>query len=105
MRFLFKRYNLVKIPGKSSFEDITTREVGLMIEADSSISENGNEYFSSRALDEFLHGSTLKRPDLINIREQILKDIYIDVPESKTKNINTEFLKLFARDLRISGEE
>ena len=97
---LFKPYKLIKIPGKTSFEDITLQELGLMIEADSSICENGNDYFSSRALDEFLHGTTLKRPDLIKIREYILKDIYINLPESKNKKINVDFLKKTAQELK-----
>lgn len=100
MKFILKSYKLIKIPGKNSFEELTIPEVGLMIEADSSLSKNGNEYFSSRALDEFLHGIDLKRSDLIEVRERILREIYIDNPPSKIKKINTEFLKKISRELQ-----
>jgi hypothetical protein len=96
-----KPYKIIKIPGKSSFEDLTIQEVGLMIEADPSICENdGNDYFSSVALDEFLHFRNLKRPDLVKIRDRILQEIYIDIPGSKNKEINTDFLVKIAQELK-----
>ena len=75
-----------------------------MIEADSSLSPSGNEYFAGCALDEFLYTTTLKRPDLVEIQKEILEHIYIDIEGSKNKKINTTFLKEFAEKLkRTSG--
>jgi len=41
-------HDVIKIPGKT-FEDLSFEEVALMIEADSSLSPNGNDYFASCA--------------------------------------------------------
>ncbi len=83
---------IIKIPGKS-FTDLSVNEVAHMIEADSSISANGNEYFSGCALDEFIHCARLDgRPDLEKIRSDILNNIYIDVQGSREKKINVEYL-------------
>lgn len=97
MKFSLKFYRLIKISGKSSFEELSLPEVGLMIAADSSISENGNESFSSRALDEFLHSADLKRQDLIEVRDRILREIYCD---GNPKRINTKFLRKISRELQ-----
>ena len=71
---MFKK--IIRIPNKSSFKELSLNDVGLMIEADSSLTDDGNDYFSSVALDEFLHFRGLKgRPDLQTIREKILKKI------------------------------
>ncbi len=85
---------IIKIRGKRTFSDLSHLEVVYMIEADSSISPSGNKYFSSCALDEFLHCSVLTdRPDLEKIKSDILKSIYIDSEGAKEKIINTIFLK------------
>jgi hypothetical protein len=95
---------IIKIPGKS-FEDLSLLEIALMIEADSSLAEDGNDYFASCALDEFLHCSKLEgRADLQQIRDEILNNIYLDIPDSKSKKINTEFLVQYANDLRSKTE-
>ncbi len=90
----------IKIPSKSSFEDLTIEEIGLMIEADSSISKNGNESFSSSALDDFLHNTVLKRTELAELQSSILENIYIDVPGSNSKEINVKYLKALAAKLK-----
>lgn len=102
MKFLFRKHDVIKIPGKS-FEDLSMEEVGWMIEADSSLSPNGNEFFSSCALDEFLHNIEPKRADLKNIQQKILNNIYINIEGSKDKRINTEFLTQFA--LQLKGDK
>ena len=95
---------IIKIPGKS-FEDLSLIEVALMIEADSSLEQDGNAYFASCALDEFLHCSKLDgRLDLQQIREDILSKIYLDIPDSKSKKINTKFLVQYAESLRNRSE-
>ena len=72
-----------------------------MIEADSSLANDGNEYFSPIALDEFLHFRDLKdRPDLQSIRKHILENIYIDVDGNHRKKINVNFLMEYANELR-----
>jgi len=77
-----------------------------MIEADSSLSDDGNESFASCALDEFLHGAILNdRPDLQKIRSEILENIYLDIPNSKNKKINTEYLIEYANKLRNQSEK
>ncbi|KAF0810945.1 hypothetical protein A167_00432 [Alcanivorax sp. S71-1-4] len=99
MKFLFQSHKVIKIPGKS-FEDLTLREVALMIDTDSSLSPNGNEHFSSCALDEFLHNTELERSDLRQLQEEILKNIYIDVDGSKNEKINTSYLKKLSSSLK-----
>lgn len=96
---------IIKIPGKESFTDLSLKEVALMIEADSSLSKEGNTSFASCALDEFLHFSNLDgRPDLQEIQSDILRNIYIDIEGSKTKKINAEFLKKYAQELQAKSE-
>lgn len=99
MKFLFQSHKVIKIPGKS-FEDLTLGEVTLMIDADSSLSPNGNEYFSSCALDEFLHNTELERSDLRELQAEILENIYIDVDGSRNKKINTSYLKKLSSSLQ-----
>lgn len=99
MKFIFKAHKVIKIPNKG-FDDLSAKEVGLMIEADSSISPGGNDFFASCALDEFLHNAELIRPDLKKIQNEILENIYIDVHGTINKKINTEFLKEMARKLK-----
>ena len=51
-----KFIRIIKIENKT-FEDLTLAEIALMIDADTSISPHGNDYFSSSALDIFLHNT------------------------------------------------
>ena len=99
MRFLFRMHDVIKMPGKT-FEDLSMAEVALMIEADSSISPDGNEYFSSCALDEFLHNIEPKRQDLKDLQTKILNNIYVDIEDSEEKKINTTFLLALASELK-----
>ncbi len=101
MKFMFHMHDVIKIPGKK-FEDLTLEEVALMIEADSSISPNGNVYFASCALDEFLHNTKLKRKDLRKLQEEILKHIYIELPGLDEKKINTDYLMAMVSRLRAA---
>lgn len=93
---------IIRIPGKS-FDDLDAEEVALMIEADSSLSPNGNTCFSSRALDEFVHFADLRRSDLQRLRDLIRENLYLDLPGRKEKKINTDFLISLAERVR-SGE-
>ena len=97
---IIKGEEIIKVQGKSKFDELSLSEVGLMIDADSSISKDGNEFFASCAFDEFLHGATIDREDLLEIREHILNNIYLDQDGSSEKQINVEFLKTFSRDLQ-----
>jgi len=101
MKFMFHMHDVIKIPGKT-FEDLSLEEVALMIEADSSISPNGNNYFASCALDEFLHNTKLKRKDLRKLQEEILKHIYIELPGLDRKKINTDYLMAMVSRLRAA---
>ena len=96
------RFNIIKIDGKK-FNDLSLGEVGLMIDADSSFCEDGNEFFASCALDEFLYGANLKRADLIEIRERILNNIYIDISGSSQKKINANYLRWLSAELKKDG--
>ncbi len=92
MKFFSKSGDIIKIPGKISFDDLSLKEISLMIEADSSISPDGNDFFSSNALDEFLHNTSLSRSDLKAIQQDILANIYISIEGSKNKKINIKYL-------------
>lgn len=104
MKGLFQSHSVIKIPGKT-FEDLTLEEVALMIDADSSISPEGNEYFSGCALDEFLHNVRLKRSDLRGLQEEILKNIYIVLEGSKNKEIDVDYLKQLSSSLKKRGSQ
>ena len=94
----------IRDPDKT-YTDLTTNEVALMIEADSALTNDGNELFANCALDEFLHNAILdSRPDLQQIRTEILDNIYLDIPGSKNKQINTEYLIQYAKKLRDQNE-
>ena len=96
---------IIKIPGKTSFTELSLSEIALMIRADSSICKQGNSSFASCALDEFLHFSDLgSRPDLEKIRTDILDQIYLSTPSSTEKSINVEFLKEYSQMLETSSE-
>lgn len=99
MKFMFQTHDVIKIPGKT-FEDLSLEEVALMIEADSSLSPNGNDYFASCALDEFLHNTKLKRKDLRKLQEEILKHIYVELPGLVEKKTNTDYLMAIVSRLR-----
>ncbi len=99
----FKAKEIIKIPGKT-FDNLSAREVALMIEADSSLSEDGNEFFSSCALDEFLYGAELERKDLCELRDEILQNIYVNVEGQKYKDINTDYLKKLCDKLNKPGQ-
>ena len=72
---------IIKIPNKESFEDLALYEFGLMIEADSSLSKDGNSSFASCAPDEFLHSRNFSdSPELQRIQSCILENIYLDIP-------------------------
>ena len=72
-----------------------------MIEADSALSPEGNELFDGCALDEFLHFRTFDAsPQLQKIQSYILENIYLELPGSKNKEINTVFLKAYAKELK-----
>ncbi|MCF6325336.1 MAG: hypothetical protein L3J89_13625 [Gammaproteobacteria bacterium] len=99
MIFGVKSGGIIKIQGKN-FEDLSLSEIGLMIDADSSLSPNGNEFFSSCALDVFLHNTVLECPDLKTLQKGILDNIYLNVQGEKSKRINTEYLRQLSIDLR-----
>ena len=90
---------IIRIP-KKSFGDLTWEEVALMIEADSSVSPSGNKYFSSCALDEFLTINYLERKDLQYLQKYISDNIYKDENNSRTKKVNSSFLKALAKDIK-----
>lgn len=98
MRFNIRSYQVIKIPGKE-FNDLSLKEVALMIQADSSLSPDGNKYFAACALDEFLHCAELKKPLLKKIRDEILSEIYIDREGAKYMDINTQFLIDYSNNL------
>ena len=104
MKFCFKSDDIIKIPGKAHFDDLSLKEVALMIEADSSICQEGNDCFSSNALDEFLHNTSLSRSDLKAIQQDILANIYVDVEGSKNKKINIEYLLDLSKKLNQDEE-
>ena len=99
MKFLFRMHDVIKIPGKT-FEDLSLKEVALMIEADSLISPDGNKYFASCALDEFLHNTKLERKDLKELQEEILRHIYLNIEDSQEKKVDTDYLMSLVSKLR-----
>lgn len=93
----------IRLDGDRSYEDLTFAEIALMIEADSSISPEGNESFHPAALDDFLHGFEPKRSETAEIQRRLLDNIYTDRPGTKTKSINTAYLIEAAAKLK-NGE-
>lgn len=94
---MFKK--IIRIPNKS-FNDLNAEETALMIEADSSLTADGNESFASCALDEFLYAAELHRADLLALRKLILDNIYVDKAGTTRKEINSEFLRKLADKIR-----
>lgn len=92
--------NIIKIKNKKEFDDLTIYEIALMIDADSSLSPEGNDFFSSNALDEFIHNSSLKRDDLNFIKKCLSENIYLDIDGKNYKKINVDFLKRFSKELK-----
>ena len=77
---------IIKIRGKTSFEQLTLSEISEMIRADSAISRDGNDNFSSSALDIFLNnGNKYKSSELEMIRAEILDRIYMEGCSLKEK--------------------
>lgn len=96
-RSRFRR--IIRIPGKT-FNDLSLAEVASMIEADSSMSPEGNEQFDSSALDVFLHNANLSRCDLLTVREELLAMIYVSIPGSDCREVDVEFLRHYSARLR-----
>ncbi len=93
----FKPKPYIKIKNKS-FNDLNAKELAYMILADSSLSQNGNKYFDNMALDEFLTTDIVKNKDLLELKDFINKNIYIET-NSNIKEINKLFLKKLASNL------
>jgi len=97
---LFKE--AIRIPGRD-FDDLNAHEVCRMIEADSSMSPEGNESFDPSALDIFLYNARLTHPRLMAVREEILRGIYKAAPGTRVLAVDTDFLKEVAS--RIGREQ
>lgn len=102
MPFNFSIKDIIKIEGKT-FDDLTVFEVAKMIDADSSLTNEGNEYFSSSALDEFLHNYEPERDDLKRVQKKILENIYVSNEGGIEKEINKEFLISFSKQLKLEN--
>ena len=99
---VFKPKPYIKIENKS-FDDLSSEELAYMILADSSLTKDGNEYFDSMALDEFLTIEIVKNKDLLELKDFINNNLYIET-ESDIKDIDRAFLRKLASNLFASED-
>lgn len=75
------------------FDELSWEEVARMIEADSALSEGGNNDFSGCALDEFIYSEDVLRPDLRELQRYLRRRIYLRCPDSSERRIDTDLLR------------
>ena len=87
---------LIKIPGKTSFDQLTKPEVGLMIEA---FLQEGNEYFDPLAFNDFLHASLLNE-QLKQLQEELNRCAFLPSGGDDWPRVDYDYLKRLVEDLR-----
>jgi hypothetical protein len=87
---------IIKIEGKSRFDQLTKREVGVLID---SFLEGGNEYFDKIAFNEFLHAD-LGSSDLVNIQEALNRNTFVPSKLRRSPDINMEYLISLSKMLK-----
>lgn len=94
--------DLIKISGKSDFDQLTKTEIGLMIEA---FLGDGNEFFDQLAFNEFLHAK-LKNKDLRQIQDDLNRNSFLPAEGDEWPPINFAYLKSLASSLlELKGTE
>lgn len=94
---LISASRFIKIPNVRNCDELSLDQVASMIDA--SLTPDGNEQFTSRALDEFL-SIKLRNNELIKVQQAILNNIYSEVEGQSFKDIDVNFLIEFAQKLR-----
>jgi len=86
---------IIKIKGKTNFDQLTKAEVALMIEA---FLNGGNKSFDKLALNEFLH-EKISCPALLDIQIELQKNTFIKNTDGGWPTINEIFLNEMIRKL------
>jgi hypothetical protein len=87
---------IIKIPGKSNFDELSIHEVGLLID---SFFCDGNEEFDALAFNEFLHAK-LRNERLKRIQRDLNENAFIDSDDDEWPKINENYLRQLARTLK-----
>jgi len=80
---------LIKIPGKSSFDQLEQDEIALMIEA---FLEDGNESFDPLAFNDFLHAD-LQSEKLREIQRDLNANAFLDSSGDDWPRVNRPYLE------------
>ena len=87
---------LIKIEGKSDFNELTPVEVSLMIDA---FLGDGNQYFDPLAFNDFLHAK-LSNENLKPIQRNLNDNAFVQKSGNKWPDINTAFLLELSKKLK-----
>lgn len=79
---------LIRIPGKSNYDQLTKAEVAMMIDA---FLGDGNEFFDPLAFNDFLHVE-LKNDDLKQIQEDINSKAFWPAKGDEWPAVNRNYL-------------
>lgn len=87
---------LIKIPGKTSYDQLTNPEVAMMIDA---FLTEGNEFFDPLAFNDFLH-TQLKNSDLKQLQEDMSSKAFGPTEGNEWPPINRHYLEQLIHELR-----
>lgn len=87
---------LIKIPGKSDFNDLTGAEVAAMIDA---FLDGTNDQFDELAFNDFLH-TRLKNDELLWLQRELNKNAFIPRAGETMPEINVQYLRTLSKRLK-----
>jgi len=90
---------LIRIPGKSSYDQLTKSEVAMMIDA---FLGEGNEFFDPLAFNDFLHAE-LKNDDLKQLQEELNSKAFGPTEGNEWPPVNRDYLVQLMSELKREG--
>mgnify|MGYP000878662199 CR=1 FL=1 len=90
---------IIKIPGKSEFDQLTWEEFGLMIDA---FLDGENDAFVSEALSEFTAWG-VRNPVLRDLRRHIIDNMLLPADGDAIPPVNEKWLRALSAKLKAGG--
>ncbi|WP_395645178.1 hypothetical protein [Terricaulis sp.] len=90
---------IIKIAGKSRFDQLTPEEFGVMIDA---FLDGGNEAFDGTALSEFI-GTPSREPRLRALQIEIVDNMLLPSEAEGIPPVNEPWLRALSRLLKAGG--
>ncbi len=93
---MFGFTRIIKIPGKSTFDELDAREFAVLIE---SFLSGGNASFDEIALNEFLHAK-VKQPLACALQARLVANAFLPSQHDEWPTINVSYLTNLVSELR-----